>query len=453
MRRLFAIAALVAAGCFQPWTVAGPYLCGGGCPDDMTCDDGVCCFPNTSPICPALVLDGGTCFSGATPKAYFQDFDEDGYGNPNASKLYCSRPVSDKYVEDNTDCNDNAATAHPRGQETCDGLDNDCNGQIDEGLTPQKTFYRDQDDDGAGDPTKPLIACGKPTGYVENNSDCGPDQPFRYPGANELCNVLDDDCDNITDEAPIDVGTPCFDGGFGVCGPGTIACGPGGSVCVPNTPPSADLCDGEDNNCNGQVDEQPECGGPSSLLGPGVNIGAQNLQAAVPFSDQTTRCLKSWDGGTVAPTGDSWAPPTWAGASSNSHVWFAEAPGNRTWDLSKAGAYLHLNFAYTQLNGDPAGAWNDSRQPVIYLCDATGTQLNRYVPQASTSGLMGGVNGSISSDMPIAGGNGWTVGIGSGFDIKRVKRIEVYVKPDYYLMTSGPSFTMTFRSDAGFYIP
>lgn len=464
MRRAFpyllcslALAALFGAGCFEPWPLTGPYRCSdkGGCPDDMVCDDGVCCYPTEAPVCRSLVLDGGTCFSGATPQTWYRDGDSDGLGNPQAKGSFCARPVSEAWVEDNTDCDDTAPETHPGAQEICDGYDNNCDGQVDEGHSPLLTFYADQDKDGFGDPAKPLMACKRPERtHVENNSDCWPDDGSRKPGAPELCNVLDDNCNGQVDENPIDVGTPCTDGGFGVCGPGTLACTPGGAVCVPNTPPSADLCDGEDNNCNGQVDEQPECGGPPSLLGPGVVIGAQNLQTAVPFAIQTIRCLKNYDGGTVAPTGDSWSAPTWAGTSSNSHIWWAEAPGNRTWDLSKPGALLHLNFSYTQLNNPVGPWWDGANMPVVYLCDGSGTQLNRYVPQNGTAGLMGpGPSGTINSNVPIAGGSGWTVGIGSGFDLKRVKRLEIYVKPDYYMTTATPSFTITFRSDAGFYAP
>jgi hypothetical protein len=64
-----------------------------------------------------------------------------------------------------------------------------------------------------------------------------------------------------------------------------------------------------------------------------------------------------------------------------------------------------------------------------------------------------GASGTVNSIMPIAGGSGWTVGIGSGFDIKKVKRVEMYVKPDFYLNVNNPSFTVSFRPDSGFVAP
>jgi hypothetical protein len=449
VRRLLAIAALLAAGCFEPWPVTGPYRCGAGaCPDNMVCDDGVCCFPDKSPVCRALVLDGGTCFNGSTPQTYYEDSDGDGFGNKNASRLYCAAPVSDAYVLDSTDCDDLKPTVNPTQLESCDGYDNDCDGVIDDGQTPLKTVFSDDDKDSYGDPARPLIVCQTPEGYVDNNQDCGPADRNRHPGASELCNGLDDDCDGTPDDGPIESGRACGDAGFGECSAGTTACLGGKLECLSNNVPVPDVCDSLDNNCNGKVDEQPECGGPRYLLGPGVTIGAQNLRVTVPFPPPAT-CLKNY--GTMY-TGDSWSPPTWAGTTSYSHVWWAEAPGTATWDLSKPGTALHVNFGYTQLNGDPAGGWSGANWPVIYLCDPTGTAFNRYVPTGS--GLMGpGASGTVNSMMPIAGGGGWTVGIGSGFDIKKVKRLEVYVKPDYYMVVTGPSFTVSFRPDAGFVAP
>jgi len=65
------------------------------------------------------------------PITYYLDADGDGYGNPEASTSTCNQPAS--YVIDNTDCDDNKILVYPGAQEVCNGLDNSCNGEVDDG--------------------------------------------------------------------------------------------------------------------------------------------------------------------------------------------------------------------------------------------------------------------------------------------------------------------------------
>ena len=83
-------------------------------------------------------------------------------------------------------------------EEICDGLDNDCDGEVDEGL--DRTWYADADADGFGDPNASVEACAQPEGHGTDASDCDDTDSAIHPGADELCNELDDDCDRAIDE-------------------------------------------------------------------------------------------------------------------------------------------------------------------------------------------------------------------------------------------------------------
>jgi hypothetical protein len=69
-----------------------------------------------------------------------------------------------------SDCNDNNVSIHPGATEICNNADDDCDGQIDEGV--KTTFYQDADGDGFGNPSVTQQACSAPQGYVTNNIDC-----------------------------------------------------------------------------------------------------------------------------------------------------------------------------------------------------------------------------------------------------------------------------------------
>ena len=112
-----------------------------------------------------------------------------------------------KYVTNNTDCNDNNSSVHPNATEVCNGIDDDCNGQIDEGV--KTTFYFDKDGDGYGDKNIPLAACAAPAGYVSNSSDCNDNASTINPGKTEICNNgIDDNCNGTMNEGCTSVTLP-----------------------------------------------------------------------------------------------------------------------------------------------------------------------------------------------------------------------------------------------------
>ena len=63
-----------------------------------------------------------------------------------------------------------------------------------------RLFYQDSDGDGFGNPTESVYACVQPSDYATNTLDCDPERPLIHPGALEVCNGLDDDCNGQIDE-------------------------------------------------------------------------------------------------------------------------------------------------------------------------------------------------------------------------------------------------------------
>ena len=101
------------------------------------------------------------------------------------------------YVIDNTDCDDTTAAANPDQAEVYDGIDNNCDGNVDEGAA---TYYRDADSDGCGNPADSIVSIGEPAGYVNNDADCDDSNGDVNPVAIEVSDGIDNDCDGSVDE-------------------------------------------------------------------------------------------------------------------------------------------------------------------------------------------------------------------------------------------------------------
>ena len=114
---------------------------------------------------------------------------------------------SDGFTRVEGDCDDNNSSVNPNAQEICDGVDNNCDGQVDEGR--KTTFYEDADGDGYGNPQVTTKACSKPSGYVTNNTDCDDTNAAVNPGATEIKkNGIDDDCNASTPDDDTGVNLP-----------------------------------------------------------------------------------------------------------------------------------------------------------------------------------------------------------------------------------------------------
>ncbi|MCB9530706.1 MAG: pre-peptidase C-terminal domain-containing protein [Myxococcales bacterium] len=126
------------------------------------------------------------------------------------------------------DCDQAEGNTFPGAPELCDGADNDCDGDIDEDLG-SGTWYADRDRDGRGDPNVTSNACARPEGYVANSDDCDDQAPFVFDGAAELCDGEDNDCDSEVDEetASVDFFADADGDGFGEAGgAATSSCEP-----------------------------------------------------------------------------------------------------------------------------------------------------------------------------------------------------------------------------------
>jgi len=203
-------------------------------------------------------------------------------GTPGLVNAFCDND-GDGYSEADGDCADDRAGVHPSAAEVCDGVDNDCNGQIDD------VAWLDDAANGAclqagvcfGVVPRCLEAawsCPYPTGFegseatcdgLDNDCDGQTDEGLTnacglcgaLPG--EVCDGLDNDCDGVVDEganAP-DEACPLV---AGVCaGAAPVCAGADGWRCGYGPAYEADesLCDGLDNDCDGQTDESFPLGG------------------------------------------------------------------------------------------------------------------------------------------------------------------------------------------------
>ncbi|WP_237080108.1 putative metal-binding motif-containing protein [Myxococcus xanthus] len=231
-----------------------------------------------------------------------------------------------------TDCDDRRATAFPGALELCNGLDDNCDGRMETGVA-NRVWYLDKDRDGFGRNVPGTEACDPPSElHVEVTGDCDDERGDIHPNAVEACNGSDDNCDNRVDElfteGPGALGTACteFCSGTYACNDaqtGTVCVGtsptplyadadsdgegekdsaPAGELCpgAPMPPKMADntrdcddadpgtntqateVCDGLDNDCDGQVDGQMSCGSLRKVEAPVLAGGNWTTVAVHP---------------------------------------------------------------------------------------------------------------------------------------------------------------------------
>jgi hypothetical protein len=195
---------------------------------------------------PGLVLNNQDCNDNNAlinpTTVWYADADGDGFGNASVTQTACVQPNG--YVTNNTDCNDNNALANV-----------------------VTTWFADTDGDGYGNAATSIQNCGQPAGYVANSTDCNDASAVVNPGATELYNGIDDNCNNTIDEGFTPVNYYLDNDGDGVGGNtfvvGITSPGPNYVLttgdCNDNSaamyPGNTETCDNLDNDCDASVDE------------------------------------------------------------------------------------------------------------------------------------------------------------------------------------------------------
>jgi len=105
----------------------------------------------------------------------------------------------DGYAEMDGDCNDLDPSIFPGAVEICDGIDNDCNGSVDNNAEDVGIWYQDNDEDGYGVEGLFVENCERPDGYSSLSGDCNDEDAAIHPAAAEICDGLDNDCDLLVD--------------------------------------------------------------------------------------------------------------------------------------------------------------------------------------------------------------------------------------------------------------
>jgi hypothetical protein len=160
------------------------------------CDDGnPAVNPDAVEVCDEVDNDCDDRIDEGVTLPFYADTDGDSFGDTSIEVDACISTPG--WVSDSTDCDDSAGDVYPGNAETCDGRDNDCDVDIDEGvLLP---FYRDVDGDGYGVDAEVTWACAAPTGYVAPPGDCDDTTTATSPAETEICyDGLDNDCDGTS---------------------------------------------------------------------------------------------------------------------------------------------------------------------------------------------------------------------------------------------------------------
>ncbi|NIR42196.1 MAG: hypothetical protein GWN79_04490, partial [Actinobacteria bacterium] len=195
----------------------------------------------------------------------FRDADSDGYGDPTMTMAFCEGAIGAGYVTFGGDCDDSTNEVRPGVADSCNGVDDDCDGALDEDGAID--WYADFDNDDYGTGGVVLTQCAEPANAADNADDCNDEDPDIRPMATELCDDVDQDCDSNVDEGlPLEIFYEDLDGDGYAADTATAVtqCRATGNLVAVRgdcddgdehvNPDATEVCDGIDNDCDGDID-------------------------------------------------------------------------------------------------------------------------------------------------------------------------------------------------------
>ncbi len=238
---------------------------------------------------------------GCVGKTFYLDGDGDGVGRADFSILGCTDAPPIGFVATTGDCDDFRKAVYPGAQELCNMIDDNCDGQIDENAVPVE-LWPDADGDGYYDARTekvgtPKIGCAGLKGWAAEPGDCQPMNKAINPGAAEVCNNVDDDCDGDVDER---VRPTCGEGWCRREAPGCDV-----QYCVPGTP-IKEKCNFLDDDCDGLTDEDPDMCPKGQTCAAGLCVDSDSvvLNPDMPTAGTgNTASTGSGNAGSTAATG------------------------------------------------------------------------------------------------------------------------------------------------------
>ncbi len=320
------------------------------------------------------------------------------------------------------DCDDDNADVYPGATETCDGLDDDCDGAVDDGATDPQSWYVDADGDGFGDPGAETVTCTPPADHTADNTDCDDDDDDAYPGATELCNGADNDCNGIADDGAETTWYRDADGdSYGDISNSTAACTkPTGFVANDEDcddtdelihPAATEVCNEVDDDCDGSLpaDELTNNDSDSHVLCDDCDdaVASINPSAAEACNGLDDNCSGSPDDGGVCPCPvqiydgrpyqfcpslQTWWDAADACAATNYHLLTINDPAEDVWVNAAINSYA-FGYWWMGLNDidvPNTWAWEDGTpfahnnwgptEPNNLLGNEACVELNRFEP-------------------------------------------------------------------------